>query len=103
MVKGFGGFAYPAHIDRDSYSITAVLGSIPTNTEFTFFELHDAERKEEFSKKYGIDKEKIIISSDAHNLTSLKDKENFFLLDCDKSDSDAVRKKLFEMLRNSPL
>ena len=103
VVKGFGGFAYPAHIDRDSYSITAVLGSIPTDTEFTFFELHDAERKEEFSKKYGIDKEKIIISSDAHNLTSLKDKENFFLLDCDKSDSDAVRKKLFEMLRNSPL
>lgn len=98
-VKEFGGFAYPAHIDRDSYSITAVLGTVPPDTEFTYFELHDGERRGEFSERYGIEKDKFIISSDAHYLSQFKDKENFFLLDCDKDSADLVRKKLFELLR----
>ena len=102
-IQEFGGFAYPAHIDRDSYSITAVLGTIPPDSEFTFFELHDSTKTDEFSLRYGLNKNRILISSDAHYLTSLKDRENFLLLDCEKDKPDLVRKKLFEMLRNPTL
>ena len=98
-VEEFGGIAYPAHIDRDSNGIISVLGAIPPDTEFSFFELHDGAKKDEYSAKYGIDKSKFIISSDAHYLTSIKDKENFVELDCER-EPEAIRKKLFELLRN---
>lgn len=99
VVEGFNGVAYPAHIDRDSNGIIAILGNIPPDTDFDYFELHDSEKIDEYSKKYNIDKSKFIVDSDAHYLTSIKDKENFFELDCD-NEPDAVRKKLFELLRN---
>ena len=99
-VKEFGGVAYPAHIDRDSNSICAVLGTIPKDTAFTRFELHDIEKADEFSRAYGIDKKKFIVSTDAHYLTQIKDKENFFELECDKESPDEVRRKLFELLRS---
>lgn len=99
IVEDFNGVAYPAHIDRDSNGIISVLGSIPPDTEFKLFELHDGSKKEEFSRKYGIDINNFIVSSDAHYLTSIKDKENFFELDCER-DPETVRKKLFELLRN---
>ena len=103
IVEKFGGVAYPAHIDRDSYSIISVLGTIPTDSKFSFFELHDTDKKQDFSLKYGIKKEKFIVSSDAHYLTQLKDKENFFELNCEKSNPDEVRKALFEILRNNAM
>lgn len=99
VVESYGGIAYPAHIDRDSNGIIAVLGAIPPDTDFHFFELHDGSKKDEYSEKYGIDRNRFIISSDAHLLTSIKDKENYFELDCER-EPYAVRKKLFELLRN---
>lgn len=95
----FGGICYPAHIDRDANGIIAVLGTIPDVSEFNWYELRDADNIEEYSKTYGIEENKFIISSDAHYLTSLKDKENYFDLDTDGIDHDEVRKKLFELLR----
>ena len=97
-VEGFGGVAYPAHIDRDSNGLIAVLGAIPEDTDFEYFELHDGSLIEEYSKKHGIDKDRFIVSSDAHYLTSFRDKDNFFELDCER-DPNTVRKKLFELLR----
>ena len=97
-VEGFGGIAYPAHIDRDSNGLIAILGAIPEDTDFDYFELHDGSLIEEYSKKHGIDKDRFIVSSDAHYLTSFRDKENFFELDCER-DPNMVRKKLFELLR----
>ena len=99
VVEEFGGIAYPAHIDRDSNGIISVLGAIPPDTEFKFFELHDGFKKSEYSLRYGIDESKFIVSSDAHYLTSIKDRENYLELDCEREPS-AVRKKLFEFLRN---
>ena len=97
-VEDFGGVAYPAHIDRDSNGLIAVLGAIPEDTDFDYFELHDGSLIEEYSKKHGIDKDRFIVSSDAHYLTSFRDKENFFELDCERNPN-TVRKKLFELLR----
>ena len=98
VVENFGGVAYPAHIDRDSNGLISVLGAIPPDTEFKYFELHDGSKIEEYSKKYGIAEDRFIVSSDAHYLTSINDKEFYFELDCEREPS-AVRKKLFELLR----
>ena len=100
VAESFGGVAYPAHIDRDSNGIIAILGDIPKSCGFSLFELSAPERADEFASRYGIDKGSMIFSSDAHYLTSIKDKESFFLLDADKDSPDEVRKKLFEFLRS---
>lgn len=99
VVKEFGGVCYPAHIDRDANGIVAVLGTIPPDSDFDFYEIHDGDRIPEFSERYGIAKERFIISSDAHYLDGIKDKENYISLDCDTDDERDVRRALFEHLR----
>ena len=96
-VKKFGGIAYPAHIDRDANGLIAILGSIPEDTEYKLFELNDRARAEEFSSLYKIPKENFIISSDAHQLESIRDKENYFLLP--EGEEGEVVKALFARLR----
>ena len=101
LIKDFRGICYPAHIDRDANGIIAVLGDIPPDTEFTLFELHSGEKIDEFSEKYGIPKDRFIISSDAHYLTDLRDREYYFELDDEPYSSARVREELFKMLRRS--
>ena len=98
-VSRFNGVCYPAHIDRESNGIISILGAIPPNLPFLFYEMHDGDKKTEFSEKCGIEIGKIIISSDAHNLTDIRDRENYFLLDAEPTDHSTVRKILFELLR----
>ena len=98
LVKRYGGVCYPAHIDRDSNSIIAVLGTLPPDIRFDYYELHDSRRREEFSKRYSIPPDRFIIDSDAHYLTDMRDKECYFDLDCD-CNAESVRAALFELLR----
>ena len=100
IVADFGGIAYPAHIDRDANGIIAILGTLPVDTDFKIFELNDSSKIDVFSNKYGIEKNHFVIGSDAHILTDMRDKENYFLLDDEPYSSDLVRSKLFEMLRS---
>lgn len=100
VVKEFRGICYPAHIDRDSNSIIAVLGTLPENYEFDYYELYDAGRKEEFSLKYSISPDRFIIDSDAHYLTDLRDKDNYFEFE-DKLSDVELRAQLFKLLRRS--
>ena len=92
LVQSFGGICYPAHIDRDSNSVTAVLGGLPPDNEFKFAELHDKTKVNNFLD-VGCE---FVVSSDAHYLWDISEKENFFLLPDD--DKNAV-KNLFEALR----
>lgn len=39
LCEQYGGTAFPAHVDRDSYSVTAALGSIPPEGGYTFAEV----------------------------------------------------------------
>ena len=100
LVQGFGGISYPAHIDREANGIVAILGTIPQDSEFRVYELHDGERREEYSKKYGIPKERFVISSDAHVLTDMREKENYFDIDDEPYSSAKVREELFRLLRS---
>lgn len=100
VVRSHGGICYPAHIDRDANGLIAILGTVPPDSEFTFYELRDRSNTDGYSEKYGIDKARLLISSDAHYLTDIKDKENFIELDVELGTAEEIRKKLFELLRS---
>ena len=99
IIKDFGGFCYPAHIDREANGIISILGDFPVNSGFTAAEFHDSENTEKYKEKYPETRNKqIIVSSDAHYLWNIKDKKEFFLIDDEPYSSDLVRKRLFELL-----
>ena len=82
LVEDFGGICYPAHIDRDSYSILSVLGEIDPYSGFTTVELADKTKLEGLKKLHPIlNMMDIVTSSDAHYLENMRDAENFFELD----------------------
>ncbi len=99
LVSEFGGICYPAHIDRQSNGIISILGTFPASPHFNCVELHDREKTEEYVQKYNLQDKKIIVSSDAHNLTDMRDRENYFDLDDEPYSSALVRQRLFELLR----
>ena len=99
LVREFGGICYPAHIDRQSNGIISVLGTFPESPDFNCIELHDGTKKDEYIQKYGLQNKKIIVSSDAHCLTDMRDRDNYFDLDDEPYSSNLVRKRLFELLR----
>jgi hypothetical protein len=99
LVERFGGICYPAHIDRDSNGIIAILGTIPENPHFKCVELHDEEKRQEYEERYGLSGKIFIYSSDSHYLGTIEDKKNYFLLDIDSTDEEEIRRALFEHLR----
>lgn len=99
LVKSFGGISYPAHIDRQSNGIISVLGAFPETPDFNIIEINQKEKAPEYVKKYSLEDKRIIISSDAHYLTDMRDKENYFELDDEPYSSALVRRNLFKLLR----
>ncbi|MBR6502192.1 MAG: PHP domain-containing protein [Clostridia bacterium] len=99
LVGEFGGVCYPAHIDRQSNGVISILGTFPCSPFFKCAELHDGEKKDEYVQKYGLQDKIFIVSSDAHNLGDMRDKQNYFELDDEPYSSSLVRKRLFELLR----
>ncbi len=100
FVERFGGIAYPAHIDRQANGIVSVLGTFPETPYFGCAELNRAEKIEEYKERFPILKDKtIIVSSDAHYLTDMRDKENYFELEDEPYSSSLVRSNLFKKLR----
>ncbi|HAN44226.1 MAG TPA: phosphoesterase [Ruminococcaceae bacterium] len=78
----FGGFAFPAHIDKNSFSILSVLGFIPPEYGFTAFELSNSNRLSEYKISYfGFCSANIIVNSDAHYLWDISEGENSLTLD----------------------
>ncbi len=74
LVKDFGGVCYPAHIDRDSYSILSVLGEIDPYCGFTTAELADISRADELKNLHPILNDmKLVTSSDAHYLENMRE------------------------------
>ncbi len=81
LVKSYGGVCYPAHIDRESNGIIAVLGDIPVECGFTCAEFHDVSKLEDYKSKYPVLTDfRFISSSDAHNLLNINSDFNFIEL-----------------------
>ena len=98
LVEKHGGVCYPAHIDRDANGIISVLGTFPVTPKFNAFEIRDREKKEEYVQRYSLADKICIVSSDAHYLTDIRDKENYFELS-DGLSHDEIRAELIKLIR----
>ncbi len=101
IVKKYGGVCYPAHIDRDSNGIIAILGTLPETPKFNCVEIRDLKNIKPFTDRFNLSDKIIVISSDAHYLQDVRDKENFFELEDEPYSSALVRHNLFELLRGN--
>ena len=100
LVKKHNGVCFPAHIDRESNGVVAILGSFPDEPYFKCAEFHDTDKQTEYTEKYTNLKDKVLLtSSDAHYLWDIRDKEAYFELEDEPYSSVFVRHKLFEKLR----
>lgn len=99
LVAGFGGISYPAHIDRRSNGVISILGTFPETPDFKIIEINRKEKVGEYVEKYSLEDKRVIISSDAHYLVDMRDKENYFELDDEPYSSALVRSNLFKLLR----
>ncbi len=100
LVKQFGGICYPAHIDRQANGIIAVLGTFPESSGFSCFELHDGSKAEEYKTRYGLQDKVMVVGSDAHYLTDMRDKEYYFDIEDEPYSSAYVRSQLFKLLKS---
>lgn len=96
-----GGVCYPAHIDRSSNGIIAMLGDFPPEPAFTAFELNDINSLEECKARHSVLRDGQLVhvaSSDAHYLTDISEKGFAIELDDEPYSSDRVRNKLIDHL-----
>ena len=73
--KDLGGIAYPAHIDRESYSVLSNLGFIPPDLDISAVEITEKSRtalEGEYSDRFNI-----ITSSDAHYLWDISERNHY--------------------------
>lgn len=76
IIDGYGGVCYPAHIDRSSYSVISNLGMITPEMGFEVAEISPAGDVQALKAKFPVlDSMKILTSSDAHRLESLRPAE----------------------------
>lgn len=99
LAERFNGVCYPAHIDRSSNGIIAILGTLPPTPHFSCVELRDGSTAQYYKDEYGIKNKTILVSSDAHRLTDMRDKEFFIDLDVSSNDGEEVRRALIAKLR----
>ncbi len=72
VVSRYGGVAFPAHIDKSAFSITASLGDIPPECGFSACEIKDGARTDEIHTHYPITSGMLTLtSSDAHYLEDI--------------------------------
>lgn len=99
LVREYGGVCYPAHIDRESNGIIAILGDIPPEPGFVCAELHDGYREEEFRQTYPVtDTYRFVASSDAHHLWDISMDKNAFSLDTESDSEEEIRRALIRHL-----
>lgn len=73
LVKQFGGAAFPAHIDRPSFSITAALGTLPPLGFAVTEATHKADPSalcEQYAEAHG---KPMLLNSDAHYLEHIRE------------------------------
>ncbi len=88
QVRAFDGAAFPAHIDRPSYSITAALGDVPP-LGFAAAELTAAANKEQYLAQYPLLQQmQLLQNSDAHELGAIQ--EPLVFLEVEEATPEAV-------------
>ncbi len=100
IVTSLGGVCYPAHIDRESGGIVAVLGAFPESPRYTAFELNLKASLDEYLTRFPeLSEKSFVVSSDAHDLCSISEAENSIELFDEPYSSAFVRQQLIDFLR----
>lgn len=72
LAEEYGGTAFPAHVDRDSYSVLASLGTIPPEARFAAAEVTRDCDLDKLRQQYPeLSPMRIVSDSDSHYLESL--------------------------------
>ncbi len=99
LVSRFGGVCYPAHIDRVSNGIIAMLGTFPDYLGFNICEYNDISKKDEITAVHKAAGQCFTLcSSDAHNLSDIRDASAYLEIEDEPYSGDLVRKNLFMKL-----
>ena len=97
LARSYGAHVHPAHIDRESNGMVSVLGNIPEEYDFHYFELNDPQNQHEYEKFVSSEyRDNMLMCSDAHHLWDINEAEHFLMLDDEPYSSALVRKRLFE-------
>lgn len=77
LVQAHRGICFPAHIDRPSYSILAMLGDFPPELDFTTAELANPLLAEQYLAQYPrLQTMRLVTDSDAHYLWDISEREH---------------------------
>ena len=98
LVRRYGGAIYPAHIDRPSNGMIAVLGTVPSDYGFSCVEFNDDGQRETILSQHGLTGCNTLCSSDAHDLGSINEAEHFIDLEDEPYSSALVRSRLIGFL-----
>ncbi len=101
FVESFGGICYPAHIDRDSNGVIAVLGAFPQSPVFTCAEVHKPELLIKMSEESGLLKERLVVCSDAHYLWDIKEASEYLVLNDIPNGCEDAGKYFIDYLKES--
>ncbi len=81
LARSFGGAAFPAHIDRDSYSILSALGGFPPEITFTAAELSSSGDGQALKSAHPCLQQMILLrDSDAHYLENMPERRQWIQL-----------------------
>ena len=104
LARSYGAHVHPAHIDRESNGIIAILGDIPSEYGFKIFEMRDRSNAERIMGTVEeLNEKNILVCSDAHQLWNISEAENSFLIDDEPYSSRLVRKRIFDMLESGEI
>ncbi len=82
LVKEYGGVCFPAHINRESYSVLSSLGDFPPELDVTAFELTPDASETAYRDSYeALKGKKLLRNSDAHYLENMREKEFYIELE----------------------
>ena len=102
-VEKYGGVSFPAHIDRQSNGVVAVLGTVPEKPEYECIEFNDSKKIDEYVKKYNLKDKTILVNSDAHYLENMREAENYIELPDGLKNNKEIVAGIFRFLRGELL
>lgn len=93
LVKEYGGVMFPAHIDKNSFSLLSNLGFVSPDSQFRCAELFDPEQKDSLISNNPYLKEcRLVYNSDAHCLEQIN--EAIHYISCDSRKREDILKVL---------
>ena len=74
LARQYGAVCYPAHVDRESNGILAVLGDLPPQPVFRHVEFREPEQRAQYCRQYpALEALQPLFGSDAHRLDAICD------------------------------